>query len=438
MSPEFITLLMFGSLLLWLSLGVPLTFALGGLAMVFTFFLWSSDALMIVATSVSYLQMSIILVCAPLFIFMGVIMEKSGIADALFQTIYQWFGPIRGGLAMGTVLICTIFAAMVGVSSVGTITMGIIALPAMFKRNYNKTIAMGPIMAGGALGILIPPSVQMIFYSFMARISVGQMFLGGVIPGFLLSSLFITYIGIRCWLQPRLGPSVPLEETVSWREKVILLRAIILPVLLVFMVLGSIFFGIASPTESAAVGAIGSLLCAALHRRLNWKVISEGAMTTLKLTSMVMWILIGSKCFTAVYISLGGQEVVNNFITSLEVNRWVILIAMQVSLFFLGMIMDPLGIIMITVPIYIPIITQLGFNPLWFGIVFTVNTEMAFLTPPFGFTLFYMKALVPKGITMGDIYRSIIPFVLLQATGLILVIIFPQLALWLPSKMITT
>ena len=231
---------------------------------------------------------------------------------------------------------------------------------------------------------------------------------------------------------------MPLEETVSWREKVILLRAIILPVLLVFMVLGSIFFGIASPTESAAVGAIGSLLCAALHRRLNWKVISEGAMTTLKLTSMVMWILIGSKCFTAVYIALGGQEVVNNFITSLEVNRWVILIAMQFSLFFLGMIMDPLGIIMITVPIYIPIITQLGFNPLWFGIVFTVNTEMAFLTPPFGFTLFYMKALVPKGITMGDIYRSIIPFVLLQATGLILVIIFPQLALWLPSKMITT
>ena len=286
------------------------------------------------------------------------------------------------------------------------------------------------------MGILIPPSVPMIFYGVMAQLSVGQLFMGGVFPGLILSTLFCLYIGIRSWLQPDLAPSVPPEERVGWLEKFALLRGIILPALLIFGVLGSIFLGVATPTEAAAVGAFGSLVCAAVHRRLNWKLVTEAGLRTLRMTCMVMWILVGAHCYTVTYNALGGQELIRNLLMGLEVNRWTILIAMQLTYFFLGMILEPLAIIMLTVPVYVPVIIQLGFNPLWFGILFFVNMEMAFLTPPFGFTLFYMRALAPKEITMGDIYRSIIPFVALQAIGLAIVMIFPQLALWLPSLML--
>lgn len=436
MSPELMTLLLFGSMLLGLAMGIPLSFVLGGVAMIFTYLLWGQAAVHMVAVNFSGLQMSFLLVCAPLFLFMGVVLEKSGIADDMFDMMYQWIGPLKGGLAMGVVLICTIFAAMTGISAVATITMGIIALPAMLNRNYHKSIALGSIMAGGALGILIPPSLMMILYGFMARVSVGQLFIGGIFPGLVLSSLFLLYIGIRCNFQRHLGPPVLPEERVSVAERLVLLKALIPPILLVFGVLGSIFLGICSPTEAAAVGAFGSLLCAAVKRRLSWKVITEASMTTLRITTMALWITIGAQCFTATYAALGGQELVRNLIVSLEMNRWVVLILIQVSFFLLGMIMDPIGIILLTTPIYVPIITYLGFDPIWFGVLFTVNMEMAYITPPFGFNLFYMKGIVPDGVTMGDIYRSIIPFVLLQAIGLALVMIFPQLALWLPSLMI--
>lgn len=436
MSPELMTLLLFGSMLLGLVMGIPLSFVLGGIAMIFTYLLWGQAAVHMVAVNFSGLQMSFLLVCAPLFLFMGVVLEKSGIADDMFDMMYQWVGPLKGGLAMGVVLICTIFAAMTGISAVATITMGIIALPAMLNRNYHKSIALGSIMAGGALGILIPPSLMMILYGFMARVSVGQLFIGGIFPGLVLSSLFLLYIGIRCNFQRHLGPPVLPEERVSVAERLVLLRALIPPILLVFGVLGSIFLGICSPTEAAAVGAFGSLLCAAAKRNLNWKVITEASMTTLRLTTMALWITIGAQCFTATYAALGGQELMRNLIVSLEMNRWVVLILIQVSFFLLGMIMDPIGIILLTTPIYVPIITYLGFDPIWFGILFTVNMEMAYITPPFGFNLFYMKGIAPDGVTMGDIYRSIIPFVLLQAICLAIVMIFPQLALWLPSLMI--
>jgi len=435
-SIEVVTLLLFGSMALLLALGLPVAFAFGGTAIIFVLWLWGPEGLSIVSFHAIDLMSTIVMVAIPLFIFMACVLERSGLADALYSTMHLWLGPLRGGLAMGTVLICTIFAAMSGGSAAGTITMGIIALPAMLKRNYNKRIATGPIMAGGALGILIPPSVPMIFYGVMAQMSVGQLFMGGILPGLILSSLFCLYIGIRSWLQPDLAPSVPPEERVSWRGKFVLLRGIVLPALLIFSVLGSIFLGVATPTEAAAVGAFGSLVCAAVHRRLNRKLVTEAGLRTLRMTCMVMWILVGAFCYTVTYNALGGQELIRNLLIGLEVNRWFILIAMQLTYFFLGMILEPLAIIMLTVPVYLPVITQLGFNPLWFGILFFVNMEMAFLTPPFGFTLFYMRALAPKEITMGDIYRSIIPFVTLQAIGLAIVMIFPQLALWLPSLML--
>lgn len=433
MSIELITILIFGSVVVGLALGLPLAFALGGVAVVFTFFLWGPEALYMVASRTFGVMSAFILVAIPLFIFMANVLERSGSAEDLYSMMYHWMGPLRGGLAMGTVVICTLFAAMAGISGAATVTMGLIALPSMLKRHYNKNIAVGCIAAGGALGILIPPSVIMIIYALMAGVSVGKMFLGGIFPGLVLATLFIVYIGIRCAIQRDLGPVVPPEERVGWREKLISIRAVIIPVLLVIGVLGSIFTGIASPSEAAAIGATGSLLSAAIYRRLNWKMLKEAWYRTLKLNVMIMWIVVGASLFTAAYTAIGAPELIKTILMEMPGGRWGILIGIQATFFILGMFLDPTGIVLITTPIFVPIIKTLGFDPIWFGILFVINMEMAYLTPPFGFNLFYMKGVVPKGITMGDIYRSIVPFVGLQLVGLIICMIFPQIALVLPN-----
>ena len=436
MSIELITILIFGSVVVGLALGLPLAFALGGVAVVFTFFLWGPEALYMVASRTFGVMSAFILVAIPLFIFMANVLERSGSAEDLYSMMYHWMGPLRGGLAMGTVVICTLFAAMAGISGAATVTMGLIALPSMLKRHYDKNIAVGCIAAGGALGILIPPSVIMIIYALMAGVSVGKMFLGGIFPGLILATLFIVYIGIRCAFQRDLGPVVPPEERVGWREKLISIRAVIIPVLLVIGVLGSIFTGIASPSEAAAIGATGSLLSAAIYRRLNWKMLKEAWYRTLKLNVMIMWIVVGASLFTAAYTAIGAPELIKTILMEMPGGRWGILIGIQATFFILGMFLDPTGIVLITTPIFVPIIKTLGFDPIWFGILFVINMEMAYLTPPFGFNLFYMKGVAPKEVTMGDIYRSIAPFVLLQLTGLILVMIFPNIITWLPNQMI--
>jgi len=311
--------------------------------------------------------------------------------------------------------------------------MGLIALPSMLKRGYQKDIAVGSISAGGALGILIPPSVVMIILAFFAEISVGALFAGGVFAGLTLAGLFITYIGIRCFFQKNLGPPVPEEERVSWAKKFLSLRALVLPIILIVSVLGSIFAGIASPTEAAGVGALGSIICAAIHHKLNWRMFQEAVYTTLRLTCMVYWIIFGAAVFVAVYQALGAKEMVQGVFELLPGGRWGIIIAMQLTFFILGCFINPTGIIMLTIPIYFPIIIELGFDPIWFGVLFIINMEMGFLTPPFGFNLFYMKAVVPKHITLIDIYRSVIPFVILQGIGLAICMIFPQIILWLPQ-----
>ena len=433
MSIELITILIFGSVVVGLALGLPLAFALGGVAVVFTFFLWGPEALYMVASRTFGVMSAFILVAIPLFIFMANVLERSGSAEDLYSMMYHWMGPLRGGLAMGTVVICTLFAAMAGISGAATVTMGLIALPSMLKRHYNKNIAVGCIAAGGALGILIPPSVIMIIYALMAGVSVGKMFLGGIFPGLILATLFIVYIGIRCAFQRDLGPVVPPEERVGWREKLISIRAVIIPVLLVIGGLGSIFTGIASPSEAAAIGATGSLLSAAIYRRLNWKMLKEAWYRTLKLNVMIMWIVVGASLFTAAYTAIGAPELIKTILMEMPGGRWGILIGIQATFFILGMFLDPTGIVLITTPIFVPIIKTLGFDPIWFGILFVINMEMAYLTPPFGFNLFYMKGVVPKGITMVDIYRSIVPFVVLQLVGLIICMIFPQIALVLPN-----
>ncbi len=296
-----------------------------------------------------------------------------------------------------------------------------------------RRLPWGASPAGARLGILIPPSVPMILYATLTGESIGGLFAGGVMPGLVLAALFILYIGIRCYFQPALGPALPVEERVSWREKIISLKAVSLPVLIIVMVLGSIYAGVCTATEAAALGCLGSIFSAAVYRKLNWTLIKETCYRTASLTAMIIWILIGAYCFTSVYTGTGAHELMEHILLSIPGGKWAILITMQIIFFILGCILDPVGIIMICTPVFVPVIKALGFDPLWFGVLFIMNMEMGYLTPPFGFNLFYMKAIVPPGITMGDIYRSIIPFVILQGIGLIIVIVFPEIALWLPK-----
>ena len=433
MSVELLSLLLFGSAIILIALGLPLVFSLGGVAIVFLFLVWDVPYYQAIYWDARHILSSVLFLPIPLFIFMANMLERSGIAEDLYVMMHRWMGRLGGGLAMGTVLICTLLAAMVGLSSAAVVTMGVTALPAMIKRGYDKRLAIGCIAAGGTLGILIPPSVIMLVYAHVAQVSLGRLFLAGVFPGLLLSLLFVIYIGVRSRLQPDMGPALPPEERANWKEKVVSLRSVILPVALVIVVLVSIYKGVASITESAAIGAAGSIICAIIMRRLTWKNFKETNYETLKLTVMIMWIMTAALSLTRAYVVIGAIEFIKELFLWLPFGKWGALIVIQLTLLIMGCLLDPFGIIMLAVPLYLTTINYVGFDPIWFGIIFVVNMEMAYLTPPVGINLFYMKALAPEGTTMFDIYRSVTPFVLLQGLCLILVIVFPQIAMWLPN-----
>lgn len=430
------TIMLFGLLIFFLILGLPLAFTLGGVAIIGCLLLWGPEGLMIMAAQVYSPISTFSLIAVPLFIFMAMLLERSGVANDLYTTMHHWMGGLRGGLASGTVLICTAFASMAGISGAATVSMGLIALPEMLKRNYDKRIAVGCIAAGGALGILIPPSVVMILYGIFTGVSIGKLFMGGVFPGLLLASLFIAYISIRCWRQKELGPPLPAEDRASWGEKLASLRAVTLPLGIIIMVLGGIYFGVVVPSEAAALGVLGAVISAIVYRRFNLTMVKEATYRTASLAGMIIWIVMGAYCFTAIYHVSGAAQILEGMLLAIPGGRYAILVAIQLTLLLLGMILDPAGIIMICTPVFVPIITALGFDPLWFGVLFVINMEAGYLTPPFGFNLFYMRAVAPPEITMGDIYQSVGPFVLLQITGLAIVVVFPQIALWLPGMMI--
>ncbi|MBA7623402.1 C4-dicarboxylate TRAP transporter large permease protein DctM [subsurface metagenome] len=419
----------------FLALGLPVAFAMGGSAVLFAL-LMTPRTLMALPVTFFSISFQHILLTVPMFIFMGSLVRYSGIADDAYDMAYKLLGALGGGLAMGTVIICTFFAAITGITPPATITMGMIAIPSMLKHKYHKTIAIGSVAAGGALGALIPPSVPFIFYAILARESVGALFMGGVMPGLLLAALYVTYIGIRCKLQPHMGPGIPLEEKVSWGERIRSVTALWPFLALIFLVLGVIYMGVATPTEAACFGAGGALVINALYRRLTWQVLKDSLITTVRLTVMGNWILIGATVFINVFSALGCQDVVTSTVLGMPGGKWGVLAMMMVIILILGCVMDDWAIIMLCTPLYVPIITALGFSKLWFGIIFIVNIQIAYLTPPFGFVLFWLKGIVPPGVTMADIYRSTLPFVILQLIGLSLVIIFPQIGLWLPNKMI--
>jgi len=435
MSVSIVSLLLFALLIVLLISGLPLAFVMGGLATIFSYLLLGPKAIATISSTAYGVMDNFVIIAIPLFVFMGVVLQRSGIAEDAYDLMYKWLGGIRGGLAIGTVGVCTIFAALTGTSAAATVSMGIIALPAMLKRGYDKHMAIGCICAGGTLGVLIPPSVLMIIYGVFGSESIGRLFAGGIFAGFFMAFLFIVYIAVRAYLQPQLAPAIPLEEKVTWREKFIALRGLILPILLIFGVLGSIFLGVATPTEAAAIGGLGSLICAAIRNRFTWLILKDSCYQTLQLSGMVVWIIIGSAAFTSLYAAVGAVQFAQEALAVLPLSPYIILAGIMVLLFIMGMFLDPGAIIMLTVPIFVPIIKMLGFNPVWFGILFIVNMQIGYLTPPFGFSLFYMKRIVPESITMGDIYRSVFPFVLIMAACLLIFVIFPETILYLPNRL---
>jgi len=436
MNIELLTILIIVSFLVLLALGLPVAFCLLGLSMMLTATFIGPMQAQVAYTAIFHTITLDIYIAIPLFIFMAAVLQNSGIGTALYDVMYKWFAGLRGGLAIGSVVIATLIAAMTGLGGTDVVIMGMLAYPEMKKRGYEKSIAIGCIPAGGALGPHIPPSVLMILIGGLASLSVGRLFMGGLFPGLLMSFLFIAYIGIRCWRQPHLAPALPIEERAAWRDKFVSLRGVVLPIILIFSVLGTIYLGVCTPSEAGGVGAFGALICAAVHRQLNWQNLKEMTFTALRVTCMVMWLLMGGTFFASFLTMTGVSHFISGTIVGMEVSPIVVVVVMMIIALVMGMFMDGAAITMVCIPIFMPVIFEIGIDPLWFALLFTINMIIGYISPPFGMNVFYTKGILPSDVTMGDIYRSVIPYTLLMLIVLIVAIIFPPLLLWLPNMMI--
>lgn len=435
MSTITITLLMFVVLFVFLFLGLPVALGLGGTGVLFAM-IFSPAVLTSAPSNFFSTPWQHIIVTVPLFIFMGNIIRFSGIAESAYDAAYKLIGHLPGGLAAGTVQVCMIFAAITGITPPATITMGQIAYPSMMKYNYSQKIAIGSIASGGALGALIPPSIPFIFYGVLANESIGALFLGGVVPGIMLAIMYSIYIITRSTIQPEMGPPIPIDKRFSVSEKLKAVFSIWPFIILIILVLGVIWTGIATPSEAAAVGAGGALLINLVYGRLSWQLVKDSLIFTVNLTGMGLWILIGADFFVNVFSSLGGQSVITDLVTSMPGGQWGILIMMMLIVLVLGMVMDDWAIIMMTTPLFVPILNDVGISTLWYGILLIVNIQVAYLTPPFGFVLFWIKSILPKNVSMGTVYKAVLPFIAIQLIALIVLLIFPEVALWLPNKLL--
>jgi len=429
LSPEIILIIMIGSLLALLALGLPLAFLTGGIGSLVLLFLFGPSFFVSVITSMLGTSSNILYAAVPVFIFMGTILEGSAIAEDLYAALHAWLGGVRGGLAMGTVVICCIFAAMVGVAGASIVIIGLIALPNMLKYKYDKNIAMGTILAGGTLGQLIPPSLLFIAYGVEAGVPIGDLFKGGVPAGLLLGALFLIYIFIRATINKELCPVVPPEDRPSLKEKVALLKNLVLPGLLILFVLGSIFTGIATPSEAASVGVIGALISTAVNRRLNLALLKKSVISTVGISGMILWLIFGAKCYSLALIASGGMHLMQGLFIEISnsMSLYPTIITMLVAVFVMGFFLDPVTIIVITVPIFTPIIKAFNIDPIWFGVVYVVALQLSYITPPFGYSLFYLKGVTPPEISLGDIFASVWWFVLLNLIGLLLMLVLPVL-----------
>ncbi|MBT8345562.1 MAG: TRAP transporter large permease subunit [Desulfofustis sp.] len=442
MSPEFMTVAMFATLIFAIAFGHPLAYTLMAVATLYGLIDngWDIAGLFdMFANNAWGLMNNYVLVAIPLFIMMAQLLDRSKVADELFETLYVVLGGLKGGLGLAVVVVCTVFAATTGIIGASVVAMGLLATPALMKKEYQKEMSAGIICAAGTLGILIPPSIMMVVYgglTGMKETSVGNLFAGAILPGLVLSGLYFLYIYVRCSINPKLGPPISREEASRWTplQKVgLTLKSLIPPMALILAVMGTILAGVATPSEAAALGAFGALILAIFNRKFSMQVLIESSRATLSTTAMVMMLFIGGKFFSTVFLSMGGGDVVADVLVGSGMNRWLVLIIMMGIVFLMGMFIDWAAILLVTVPIFMPIAMELEFDPLWFSILLCVNLQTSFLTPPFGYALFYFKGVAPPEFTMGHIYRGIIPFVILQLIGLIILAVFPGLITWLPD-----
>jgi tripartite ATP-independent transporter DctM subunit len=442
MSLELMTIAMFAFLILLIVTGHPLAFCLAGTATLFGLIDngWNVSALFTMFANNAWgLMDNYVIVAIPLFILMAQLLDRSQVAEQLFEALYIVLGSINGGLGLAVVVVCTVFAATTGIIGASVVAMGLLATPALLSKGYQKELTAGIICSAGTLGILIPPSIMMVVYGGLTGLketSVGNLFAGAILPGLILSGLYFLYILIRCNLNPKLGPPITREEAQRWnaRQKwAMTLKSLIPPLALILAVMGTILAGIATPTEAAGLGAVGAAILALLNRKLTWTVIKEAGWATMKTTSMVMMLFIGGTFFSTVFLGMGGGDVVADLMIGSGLNRWIVLAIMMFIVFMMGMFIDWAAILLITVPIFMPIVMELGFDPLWFSMLMCVNLQTSFVTPPFGYALFYFAGVAPQGYTMLHVYRGIVPFVFLQLIGLLILILFPPLITWLPA-----
>ena len=436
MSYEMIGLLMFSTMMLMLLTGQRVFGAIGFVGAFAALFLWGEGGTIMPFSAAIKLMKWYPLLTLPMFIFMGYIMSESRIADDLYEMFHVWMGPVKGGLAIGTIFLMVVISAMNGLSVAGMAIGATIALPELMRRNYDKVMVTGVIQAGSSLGILVPPSVVLVLYGMIARQPVGQLWLAGAIPGLVMAVLFMLYIFIRCSLQPQLGPPLSKQERakVTWSMKFGLLRAGILPLVIFFSMTGLFVMGVTSLVESSAVGATTATLAAFLKGRLTKQVMETTLRKTLEVTCMFMWIILAALCFGAVFDGLGAVKTIEFFfVDRMDLSPWEVLIMMQISYIIMGMFLDDTAMLVIVAPLYVPLVGALGFDLIWYGVLYTITCQIAYMTPPFGYNLFLMRAMAPPEISLADIYRSIIPFVIVMTFGLAIVMAFPEIALWLPN-----
>jgi tripartite ATP-independent transporter DctM subunit len=440
LSPEVVAIVMLGSVLVLVLTGYPLAYVVGIIALVVGVFVWQGGVSQMLYLRAQKIMLNYTLLAVPLFVFMGVMLERSGIIERLYDVLYLWLGGFRGGLAVVTVIVGTIMAATVGIITASVTLLTLVALPSMIKRGYSKSFASGACTAGGVLGILIPPSIMIVLYGPMAEISVGKLFFGAFVPGFILSALYISYIVIRSFIQPGIAPPVPIEErAVPFAQKTMkLLVALVPPAVLIMSVLGVIFMGIAAPTEAAGVGAFAATLLTIAYRRFTLDVLKEVTLMTARLSGFILLVGSMSFAFTGVFLGAGGGQVVSELILATPGGKWAAFAVIMFICFLLGMFIDWIGIIFIMVPIITPIGEALGFDPIWFAIMICVNLQTSFMTPPFAMGIYICKGAADPslGVMVADIIRGVIPFVILILIGLALLVIWPHLILWLPSMMI--
>ena len=434
-SYEMIAITMFATMLLMLLTGQRVFGAIGFVAAMAALLLWGDGAVQMPYTASWKLFKWYPMLTLPLFIYMGYMISESGIADDLYKMFHVYFGGIKGGLAIGTMGMMVAISAMNGLSVAGMAIGATIALPAMLKLGYDKRMITGVVQAGSSLGILVPPSVVLVLYGMIARQPVSKLWLAGILPGIMMATLFILYIYIRCKLQPELGPALPKEERqITRAEKFKLLQAGLTPFAIFFSMTGLFLMGIASLVECSAVGAFGATLAALLKGKLTWNVIESTLKKTLGVSCMFMWIILAALSFGAVFDGIGAVRAIETlFIERWNLSPWGVLIMMQLSYILMGMFLDDTAMLVIVAPLYVPLIIALGFDPIWYGVLYTITCQIAYMTPPFGYNLFLMRAMAPKEINLIDIYRSIVPFVLVMCLGLAIVMIFPEIATWLPE-----